>query len=262
MSVALCAGTADARAEDSTEGIQPEPQFNPDSNFSPIADAHAQVAAVLPLRNDPFTSENRFGHLLAYAGIDGWRYGGSAYVGAQWSDSQQSPFVLRVFASDGLDDFKTRFETYRSETARASILPGVHVQAGRLDLKLFAGGDYQMRIPLRPTLGSPVQLFGGRATIDAWWEPAEQWMLSGSVSATTIESGVSARLASGWRTAFGWIGPELLALHDVYNTQVRAGAHLTGFKLGFSEWSVAAGYTRDSFGRSSPYGRIGITLRP
>lgn len=257
---AICFGIGDASAQDSTESIQTESVSQ--SDLAPVADAHAQLAEILPPQSESSAGVRRFGEILAYAGIDGWRYGGSAYVGAQWSASQQSLFVLRIFASDGVDDFRTRFDTYRSETARASLLPGIHVQSGKLDIKLFVGGDYQMRIPLRPVLGAPVQVFGGRATIDAWWEPADNWMLSGSASATTIESGISGRLASGWRTAFGWIGPELLATQDVYNTQYRAGAHLTGLKLGIAEWSVAGGYTRDSFGRSSPYGRFGITLRP
>jgi hypothetical protein len=255
LATAFFAGADVARGQ---EWDDDEPTANRD--ISSIADAHAQFPFVFGTSSD----DDVPGNILVFGGVDGWKFGASAYLGAEWSQPIESGFapILRMFAADGLDDFKTRFETYRSETARASLLLGIRFQAEKLDVKVFLGGDYMMRIPLRPAVETPVQLFGARATLETWWEPSEQWMLSGSASATTIESGLSARVAAGWRLPFAWIGPEVLATHDIFNTQLRAGAHLTGFRLGVTEWSVAGGYTRDNFGRSSPYGRIGITLRP
>ena len=40
-----------------------------------------------------------------------------------------------------------------------------------------------------------------------------------------------------------------------------SGAHVTGFKTGMLEWSVATGYVEDSFHRSGIYGRIGVLTR-
>jgi hypothetical protein len=217
----------------------------------------------LPPATTPST-RSQAGNLLIYGGLDGWRFGGSAYIGGDWSPGASAPIVpiVRLFAANGVDDFKTQFASYRTDTVRISLLPGAQFREGLLDIKVFVGGDYEMRAALRSGLENPKHLFGARFAADVWWEPAPQWMLSASASATTIEDGRSARLAAGWRLPFGWLGPEVQVTQDVFNTQYRAGGHLTGFKIGATEWSLAAGYARDSFHRDGPYARIGISFRP
>lgn len=251
---ALVFGADPARTEETAENSALE-AFEASRR---IDDAQAQLGEVLAPSAPP-RFEGMFGDFLAYAGIDAWRYGGSVYSGADWTHGL---FVARLFAADGIDDFRTATTAYRSETVRASLLGGLRLQSGKLDIKLFAGGDYMARIPLKSSTDPIVEKFGARLTIDGWWEPAAEWMVSGALSATTIESGVSGRLASGWRSSFAWIGPEVLATHDIYSTQLRAGGHVTGFKLGLTEWSLAGGYAHDSFGRHGPYGRISLTFRP
>ena len=48
---------------------------------------------------------------------------------------------------------------------------------------------------------------------------------------------------------------------DRFSDQYRLGAHLTGLRTGAFEWSLAAGYVRDSFSRGGLYGRIGVLTR-
>lgn len=233
------------------------------SDLGSSAEAHAQAAEVLPPVAQPERPNSSMGDLLVYSGVDVWRYGGSAYVGSDWSLPLKGPIepVIRLFGANGIDDFKTRFASYRTDTARGSIMPGIRLREGSLEIKLFVGGDYEMRAALDRSFNNPKHFFGVRFAGDVWWEPDAQWMLSGSASATSIEAGRSARLAAGWRLPFAWIGPEFQAMHDVFNTQYRAGAHLTGFKIGTTEWSLAGGYARDSFHRSGPYARIGVAFR-
>lgn len=252
-----------ARAGDAEEAIA-ESEAIEDTAPPSVQNANAQAPEILPPVAAPAKAIDGYGSGIAFTGVDGWRYGGSAYLGGDWQPWTSGAVVpiVRLFGADGVDDFKTRFLSYRSETARASVLTGVHLEGGKLDVKLFVGGDYEMRATLRPVSAKPIQLFGGRAAADVWWEPSEGWMVSGSASATTVETGISARLATGWRLPFAWIGPEIQTNHDIYNTQWRAGAHLSGLRFGIAEWSIAGGYARDSYGRSSPYARLGLTLHP
>lgn len=229
-------------------------------SVGPGANARAQAIEVLPPAHTPSLSA---GNLLFYGGLDAWRHGGSAYIGSDWSlpaSGSVGP-VLRLFAANGIDEFKTGSLSYRTDTARVSILPGVRLQSGPFEVKLFGGADYAMRAPLQSGLGSSKHFVGARVAADLWWEPTAQWMVSASASATSIEDGRSARLAAGWRLPFAWVGPEFLMMHDIYNTQYRFGAHLTGLKVGATEWSLAGGYARDSFHRSGPYARIGVAFR-
>jgi hypothetical protein len=221
-----------------------------------VLDAHAQFSEVLA---PALTTLDGLGETVGYSGVDAWRHGGSLYAGG---DLVNGKWALRLFAAAGADEFRSPTDAYLSATARASLMPGFHVQFGRLDIKAFAGGDYMLRQPLFPYLDPATEKFGARVSLDAWWQPAARWMVSGAVSATTVERGVSGRIASGWRSPFGWIGPEVLATHDIYNTQFRAGAHVSGLNLGFGEWSLAAGFARDSYGREGAYGRFSVTYRP
>ena len=47
---------------------------------------------------------------------------------------------------------------------------------------------------------------------------------------------------------------------DTYK-QLRAGLHITGFRTGTVEWSLAAGWASDSSEREGSYGRIGLIAR-
>jgi hypothetical protein len=86
-------------------------------------------------------------------------------------------------------------------------------------------------------------------------------MLTANLSMTTIDASFSGRFASGLRVMNVWAGPEILVSSDIFGQQLRIGAHVTGMQTANYEFSLAAGYGFDSFGRSGLYSRLGITLR-
>jgi hypothetical protein len=98
---------------------------------------------------------------------------------------------------------------------------------------------------------------------EAWAEPMPELMLTSSLYATTLSGSYGFRAAAGWRLFEKfWAGPEIGAARDVFSRQSRIGVHLTGLRADAIEWSFAAGYVTDSYGRSGGYGRIGALLRP
>lgn len=203
---------------------------------------------------------------LFYSGFDLWNFGYAGYAGAQWAPGSLNSdgFVLSAFVSDGIERFDTPTTRYRTAILRASILPGWRFKRGNLEVKVFAGPDFEYdafaptqayRLPHRSSVGA-------RAAVDLWWEPTATTMLSASASVTSIANGFSTRVAGGWRVLeTGWIGPEIAMSSDRFSEQYRVGAHLTGLRTGAFEWSLAAGYVQDSFRRSGMYGRISVLTR-
>jgi len=203
---------------------------------------------------------------LFYSGFDLWTFGYAGYAGAQWAPDSlnRDGFVLSAFVSDGIERFDTPTTRYRTAILRAAILPGWRFKRGNLEVKVFAGPDFEhdafsparaYHLPYRNSVGA-------RAAVDLWWEPSALTMLSASASVTTIAGGYSARMAGGWRVfETGWIGPEIAVSSDRYSRQYRVGAHFTGLRTGAFEWSLVAGYVQDSFRRTGMYGRISVLTR-
>lgn len=229
------------------------------------ADAMAEMSFPAPISPDRLSGGFHPDRAMYFSGFDIWNFGYGGYVGAEWTPASgaNGSVIVRLFAADGIDRFRTTAATYRNETVRASFMPGWRVQRGKIELKAFAGFDYEARIPNLWTSGARIQQYYGlRIATDIWWEPTELIMLAASAALTTVEAGSGLRLAAGWRlSTFGWAGPELSVNHDIFNTQTRVGAHLTGFRVENTEWSIAAGYVRDSFGRDGGYGRLSVVLK-
>jgi hypothetical protein len=203
---------------------------------------------------------------LFYSGFDLWNFGYAGYAGAQWAPGSlnRDGFVLSAFVSDGMERFDTPATRYRTAILRASILPGWRFKRGNLEVKVFAGPDFELDVffPVQPFRRPYHSSIGGRGAIDIWWEPTTDTMVSASASATTIANGFTARAAAGWRVLdAGWVGPEIAISSDRFSEQYRVGAHLTGVRMGAFEWSIAAGYVQDSFRRNGVYGRISVLTR-
>lgn len=203
---------------------------------------------------------------LFYSGFDIWNFGYAGYAGAQWTPNSLNSdgFVLSAFVSDGIERFDTPTTRYRTAILRASILPGWRFKRGNLEVKVFAGPDFEYDTfsPTRAYRRPHRSNVGARAALDLWWEPTAITMLSASASVTSIANGFSTRVAGGWRLfETGWIGPEIAMSSDRFSEQYRVGAHLTGLRTGAFEWSLAAGYVQDSFRRSGMYGRISVLTR-
>lgn len=204
--------------------------------------------------------------LLYFTGVEIQRWSLSAYAGMQWTPtrSDRDGFILRLLMSDSIERYAAGIHRFDTEIGRASVMPGYRWTRGGFDLQFLAGLDLEADLLAQD--GRLVKLrgkLGARATTDVWWEPTRLLMLQYSMSGTTIDNGVSARAAAGWRLLDRfWAGPEIAASRDGYGEQHRFGAHLTGFRTGEFEWSVAGGYVADSFRRSGAYGRFGLVLRP
>lgn len=204
-----------------------------------------------------------FEQMLYFGGVDMQNYGFGAYVGAVWSPApRRDGFLLRLFASDGLDSFRTPKTTLSSHTMRAAFTPGYRISHNGFEVSAYAGVEILGRIALPTSKTTRLQPdFGMRLAADFWWEPRDAVMIAANLSMTTIEAAFYGRVATGLRVFNIWAGPEISASSDIFSQQYRIGAHVTSMRHGPYEFSTAAGYAFDSFGRNSAYGRFGISLR-
>ncbi|MGX7745617.1 cellulose biosynthesis protein BcsS [Rhodopseudomonas parapalustris] len=204
---------------------------------------------------------------LLFGGQDLWRNGVSLYGGAEWSEGgpAENGWVIRLLVSEALERYQATRFVYISDISRASMLAGWRFKVGAFELKILAGPDLEHRastpdIRDRRWRGS----HGGlRIAIEGWAEPTPDTMLAYSFYATTVASSYGARIAAGWRVLdMFWWGPEMSGSADEFSRQTRLGLHLSGLRIAAMEWSAAAGYVRDSFGRGGVYMRMGAQLRP
>lgn len=206
--------------------------------------------------------------ILYFSGADLWSSGNFVHGGLLWSPGglAREGFTLKLLAGTG---------TYRYHSGAVgaeitgtqmlgSVMPGWRLVYDHFELTAYAGPDIQDHRLSPGDPGNRLQgtLAGVRVGADLWWEPLASTMLAGNISASTIGSGFSARLATGWR-AFdaAWLGPEVQLLGDTSYRQYRLGAHISSFRTGAFEWSAGAGYQVDSDRRTGFYGRIGILTR-
>jgi opacity protein-like surface antigen len=215
---------------------------------------------------DSLSGGTKVERVLLYAGFDIWRYGRTGYGGFYWAPDglNNDGFIARLFVSRGVERYDTGSRRFNTEIVRASPLAGWRFKQDNLEIKAFAGPELENRVltPDIPAARLRGTHIGARVAAELWWEPMPELMLTSAFSASTNATSHSARAAAGWRVLDQfWAGPEISASSDAFSTQVRIGAHLTGFKLAPFEWSAAAGYVTDSFGRNGVYGRIGVLTR-
>jgi hypothetical protein len=216
--------------------------------------------------SDGLSGGTKVERVLLYAGFDIWRYGRTGYGGFYWAPGglNNDGFITRLFVSGGIERYDAGQRRFNTTIVRAAPLAGWRLGQGTLELKVFAGPELENRYftPDVPTAKYRGTHIGARAAAEFWWEPMPEVMLTSAFSASTNATSHSARAAAGWRVLDQfWAGPEISASSDEFSRQYRIGAHLTGFKLAPFEWSAAAGYVTDSFGRNGIYGRIGVLTR-
>jgi opacity protein-like surface antigen len=216
--------------------------------------------------SDGLSGGTKVERVLLYAGFDIWRFGRTGYGGFYWAPGglNNDGFVTRLFVSRGVERYDAGSKRFHTDIVRAAPLAGWRFSRGTLELKVFAGPELENRVltPDVPTAAYRGTQLGARVAAELWWEPMPDMMLTSAFSASTNATSHSARAAAGWRVLDQfWAGPEISASSDAFSTQVRIGAHLTGFRLAPFEWSAAAGYVTDSFGRNGIYGRVGVLTR-
>jgi Cellulose biosynthesis protein BcsS len=211
--------------------------------------------------------------IMLFSGRDIWRNGAFAYGDLIVAPSglDRDGLLLKVLLSGGLCRYHAQNlggERVVGAEWLTNILPGWRIKRGNAEFKVFMGPEIQNHY-LRPD-DSAKRLrgysYGLRVAAEAWYEPTAETMIAADVSLSSIATSNSARAAYGWRVLeemLGriYFGPEFQYFGSNGYRHSRLGMHVTSMKTEDSEWSAAAGWARDSTGRSSPYVRLGILKR-
>ncbi len=203
---------------------------------------------------------------LFFAGTDLWRNAGTLYGGMLWSPNgpARDGLTFKLLYAGGVYRYRAGPFTILGAHDTVALLPGFHVSRGRFFATVYGGPDlqYHRTFPTDPGNRLNGGHLGLRVGADLWWEPYERWMAMASLSASTVGASYGLRLAAGWRVKDRfWLGPEIETSGDRTYRQWRVGAHITALRFWFGEWTLAAGYVRDSDHRDGVYGRLGFLIR-
>jgi len=204
---------------------------------------------------------------LFSSGFDLWNQGGSAYGAAQWSPGgvDREGLTFKLLMSEGIYRYRSGGVDVTGAHTMVSAMPGWKFRNTGFDVTLYAGIDWQTHRFVPDDLGNPARgsRTGLRAAADVWLEPAKDWMVAGSVSASTVARSYWLRAATGWRVMDRWwAGPEIQVSGEERYRQARAGLHATALRVGMVEWSAGAGIASDSSRRTGGYGWLAMLLRP
>lgn len=209
---------------------------------------------------------------MLFSGRDIWRNGAFAHGGFIVAPSglDQDGLLLKIMLSGGLYRYDAQNLGERVVGAEwlTQVLPGWRMKRGNVELKVFMGPEIQNHHlwPDDPANRLRGYSYGLRVAAEMWYEPTAETMIAADISLSSIATSNSARAAYGWRVLeemLGgiYIGPELQYFGSAGYRHARLGLHITSVKTEDTEWSAAAGWARDSTGRSSPYVRLGVLRR-
>ena len=210
--------------------------------------------------------------IMLFSGRDLWRNGAFAHGGVVIAPAglDQDGLLLKIVLAGGLYRYDARNlgERVVGTEWLAQVLPGWRIKRGDVELKVFMGSEIQSH-HLWPDDGENRLRglsYGVRVAAEAWYEPSAETMVAADFSLSSIATSNSARAAFGWRTLDDmlggiYVGPEIQYFGSDGYKHNRLGVHVTSMKTEDTEWSAAAGWARDSAGRSSPYLRLGILKR-
>jgi len=210
---------------------------------------------------------------MLFSGRDIWRNGAFAHGGFIVAPSglDQDGILLKFVLSGG----RYRYDAQNLGGSRVvgtegltHVLPGWRIKRGDMELKVFMGPEIQSHFlrPADPANRLRGFSYGLRIASEVWYEPSAETMIAADASLSTIATNNSVRAAYGWRVfeeMVGglYVGPEIQYFGSDGYRHTRLGMHITSMKTEDTEWSAAAGWARDSAGRSSPYVRLSILKR-
>ena len=209
---------------------------------------------------------------MLFSGRDIWRNGAFAHGGFIVAPSglDQDGLLLKIMLSGGLYRYDAQNLGERVVGAEwlTQVLPGWRMKRGNVELKVFMGPEIQNHHlwPDDPANRLRGYSYGLRVAAEMWYEPTAETMIAADISLSSIATSNSTRAAYGWRVLeeiLGgiYIGPEAQYFGSAGYRHARLGMHITSMKAEDTEWSAAAGWARDSTGRSSPYVRLGVLRR-
>jgi len=206
--------------------------------------------------------------VLLFGGTDLWRYGDFLYGGALWAPEglDDNGFTLKLLVNGGRysyisGDLNT---DVHGTTASGAALPGWRFVGNGFTVSVFAGPvvqEYRLS-PYDPGSRLHGLYVGGQFAADVWYQPAATIMAAVNGAVASIGPTGYLRAALGYRVVDAlFVGPEAAALWCDNFQQLQAGAHVTAFRLGITEWSAGTGFAFDSDKRSGPYLRIGVSAK-
>ena len=209
---------------------------------------------------------------MLFSGRDIWRNGAFAHGGFIVAPSglDQDGLLLKIMLSGGLYRYDAQNLGERVVGAEwlTQVLPGWRMKRGNVELKVFMGPEIQNHHLWPDDAANRLRgySYGLRVAAEMWYEPTAETMIAADISLSSIATSNSTRAAYGWRVLeemLGgiYIGPELQYFGSAGYRHARLGLHITSVKTEDTEWSAAAGWARDSTGRSSPYVRLGVLRR-
>jgi hypothetical protein len=233
----------------------------------------AFISCVFGLAGAASASEDEDAQTILFSGRDIWRNGAFAYGGFIFAPGgfDQDGLLLKILLSGGLYRYDAKNlggERVIGTEWLAQVLPGWRIKRGDAELKFFIGPDIQQHRlwPDDPDNKLRGRSFGLRMASELWYEPTPSTMVAADVSLSSIATSNSGRAAYGWRVLEDmlggvYVGPEIQYFGSAGYRHLRLGAHITTMKTADLEWSAAAGWARDSDGRSSPYLRLNVLKR-
>jgi cellulose biosynthesis protein BcsS len=233
----------------------------------------AFILCGLVLAGAASASEDEDAQTMLFSGRDIWRNGAFAYGGFVHAPSglDQDGLLLKILWSRGryrYDAANLGGDRVTGTEWLAQALAGWRIKRGDAEFKFFMGPDIQIHrlSPDDPDNKLRGSSFGLRMAAELWFEPTPDMMIAADVSLSSIATSDTARIAYGWRILDDmlggiYVGPEFQYFGSDGYRQLRLGAHLTTVKTADIEWSAAAGWARDSAGRSSPYLRLNLLKR-
>jgi len=210
---------------------------------------------------------------MLFSGRDIWRNGAFAHGGFVLAPSglDQDGLLLKLMLSGGL--YRYNAQNLAGERVVGAewvtqVLPGWRIKRGATELKVFMGPEVQSHHLWPDDSANRLRgySYGLRVAAELWYEPTAETMIAADISLSSIATSNSARAAYGWRMLEDmlggfYVGPEIQYFGSIGYRHGRLGIHVTSMKTEDIEWSAAAGWAKDSVGRSSPYVRLSILKR-
>jgi hypothetical protein len=205
---------------------------------------------------------------LLFAGTDLWREGAFVYGGLLWSPAGLGAegFTLKLLLNGGGYTYPSGglHLDVDGRQLSASALPGWRMTRDGLTVTVFAGPtvqDYRLT-PYDPGGRLHGLYGGGQLATDIWYQPNATTMLALNGSVASIGPSGSLRVAIGERLLPpAFVGPEAQAFWCADYSELRVGAHVTGWPIDALQWDAGAGWGIDTDRRAGPYLRVGFNGR-
>lgn len=138
-----------------------------------------------------------------------------------------------------------------------SLMAGYEWVTRNATFSIYLGGEVQNRTlsKVDPSNNVVGTAWGFKTSVDFYMNPTSYTMASGNITYSTVNNAYYTRFKVGMAvTERIFVGPEMLFLGDNFYGQWRAGAHITGARVGPMQFGLSGGYVNDRRGGPGGYG--------